>query len=47
MVGHSGGAWGMCANLDIYPDSGYTIVVLTNGFDCHSVRTYIRVNLFE
>ncbi|MGD8813388.1 MAG: serine hydrolase domain-containing protein [Anaerolineales bacterium] len=43
VVGHSGGSLGVCSNLDIIPDLGYTVVVLTNGdFDCKAVRTEIR-----
>jgi D-alanyl-D-alanine carboxypeptidase len=30
VVGHAGGAPGMNATLDIYWDSGYTVVVLAN-----------------
>jgi CubicO group peptidase (beta-lactamase class C family) len=45
-VGHSGGARGICANLEIFLDLGYTIVVLSNrDVNCHHVRTHIRVNL--
>jgi hypothetical protein len=29
-VGHGGGAPGMNANLDMYWDSGYTVIVLCN-----------------
>jgi hypothetical protein len=30
VVGHGGGAPGMIANLDMYWDSGYTVIVLAN-----------------
>ena len=44
IVGHGGGAPGMNANLDMYWDSGYTVVVLSN-FDppiAQQVNAYIR-----
>ena len=30
VIGHGGGAPGMNANLDMYWDSGYTVIVLCN-----------------
>jgi D-alanyl-D-alanine carboxypeptidase len=30
VIGHAGGAQGMNGDLKIYPDSGYTLVVLSN-----------------
>jgi CubicO group peptidase (beta-lactamase class C family) len=30
IVGHSGGGPGIASNLDMYPDLGYTVVVMTN-----------------
>jgi CubicO group peptidase (beta-lactamase class C family) len=30
IVGHSGGAPGVSSNLDIYPDLGYTVVIMSN-----------------
>jgi CubicO group peptidase (beta-lactamase class C family) len=44
VVGHGGGAPGMNANLDMYWDSGYTVVVLAN-LDppvANQVNTYIQ-----
>ena len=44
VVGHGGGAPGMNANLDMYWDSGYTVIVLTN-LDppiAQQVNRYIR-----
>jgi CubicO group peptidase (beta-lactamase class C family) len=38
VVGHGGGAPGVCSSLAIYPDSGYTVVVLSNSDrDCIAV----------
>jgi CubicO group peptidase (beta-lactamase class C family) len=43
IVGHGGGAPGVCSNLDIFLDLGYTVVVLSNSdHDCHYVREEIR-----
>lgn len=47
IVGHSGGAPGICANLDIFLDLGYTVVVFSNSEDCRQVRSFIRENLLE
>lgn len=48
IVGHSGGAPGVCSTLDIYPDLNYTVVVLTNSDDdCRPVRMEIRRVLTE
>jgi D-alanyl-D-alanine carboxypeptidase len=42
VVGHTGGAPGVCAFLDMYPESGYTVVVLSNAdHDCSSVMEYL------
>ncbi len=30
MIGHNGGAPGVDGNIDIYPDLGYTVIVLSN-----------------
>ena len=43
IIGHSGGAYGMATVLDIYPDQGYTVIVLSN-FDrmaAHNVAAHI------
>jgi D-alanyl-D-alanine carboxypeptidase len=46
VIGHSGGAPGTCSTLDIYPDLGYTVVVLTNSDnDCRPMRSEIRLIL--
>jgi CubicO group peptidase (beta-lactamase class C family) len=47
IVGHGGGAPGTCANLDIFLDSGYTVVVLSNEAGCQQVRTFIRIQILE
>jgi hypothetical protein len=33
MVGHGGGFPGICSMLSMYPDLGYTIIILTNSDD--------------
>jgi CubicO group peptidase (beta-lactamase class C family) len=44
-VGHTGGAPGVCSFLWIYPDTGYTIVVLSNSDNgCVPVLMYLREN---
>jgi len=48
IVGHGGGAPGVCSNLDIFLDLGYTVVILSNSdYDCHPVKTRIRETLLE
>jgi CubicO group peptidase (beta-lactamase class C family) len=48
VVGHGGGAPGICSNLDLFPTLGYTVVVLTNSDDdCRPVRLEIRRILTE
>ena len=43
VVGHTGGAPGICSFLYMYPDSGYTVVVLTNNDDgCALVLDYLK-----
>ncbi len=43
MVGHSGGAEGICSFLNIYPELGYTFVVLSNtDSGCFLVQDYIE-----
>jgi CubicO group peptidase (beta-lactamase class C family) len=45
MVGHTGGAPGVCSFLSMYLDSGYTVVVLSNSdLDCAAVLTFLREN---
>jgi len=42
VVGHSGGAPGVCSFLSIYLESGFTVVVLSNSdMDCMAVLTYL------
>lgn len=48
IAGHGGGAPGVCSNLDIFLDLGYTVVILSNSdYDCHQVKTKIREILLE
>jgi CubicO group peptidase (beta-lactamase class C family) len=48
IVGHGGGAPGVCSNLDIILDLGYTVVILSNSdYDCHQVETKIRETLLK
>jgi len=43
VVGHTGGAPGICSFLYIYPDTGYTVVVLSNSdAGCVFVLDYLR-----
>jgi CubicO group peptidase (beta-lactamase class C family) len=43
VVGHTGGAPGVCSFLNIYPGTGYTVVVLSNSDDdCLSVLLHLR-----
>jgi D-alanyl-D-alanine carboxypeptidase len=45
MVGHTGGAPGVCSFLSMYLDTGYTVVVLSNSDrDCAAVLTFLRNN---
>jgi len=42
VVGHTGGAPGVCAFFDTYPETGYTVVVLSNSdSDCAAVLEYL------
>jgi D-alanyl-D-alanine carboxypeptidase len=44
-VGHTGGAPGICSFLWMYPDTGYTIIVLSNSDSgCVPVLRYLRDN---
>jgi D-alanyl-D-alanine carboxypeptidase len=45
VVGHGGGAPGVCSNLDIYLDVGYTVVVLSNSDGCFPIYGFIRDKL--
>jgi len=46
LVGHGGGAEGICGNLDIYLDQGYTVAVLANMDGvCIPVYEFIRRTL--
>jgi D-alanyl-D-alanine carboxypeptidase len=48
LVGHGGGAPGVCSNLDIYVDLGYTVVVLSNTDEgCRLVYDFIREELLR
>lgn len=45
VVGHGGGAPGVCSSLSMYPDSGYTVVVLSNtDRDCFAVLDFLAAN---
>ncbi len=42
-IGHTGGAPGICSFMSIYPESGYTVVVLSNSDnDCRQVLDFLR-----
>jgi CubicO group peptidase (beta-lactamase class C family) len=44
VVGHGGGAPGVCSSLSIYPETGYTAVVLSNSdSDCLAVLEQLAV----
>jgi D-alanyl-D-alanine carboxypeptidase len=46
IVGHVGSAPGVCSNLDVFVDLGYTVVILSNSDnDCSQVKTTIRMTL--
>jgi CubicO group peptidase (beta-lactamase class C family) len=43
MVGHSGGAPGVCSSFNYYPGTGYTVIVLSNSdSDCLEVLDYVK-----
>lgn len=45
MVGHGGGAPGVCSFFNMYPETGYTIIVLSNSDnDCRLVLNFLRDN---
>ena len=44
-IGHTGGAPGICSFMSVYPESGHTVVVLSNSDeDCRQVLDYLRSN---
>jgi CubicO group peptidase (beta-lactamase class C family) len=44
-IGHTGGAPGICSFLSMYPDTGYTVIVLSNSDeDCLPVLEHLRSN---
>lgn len=48
MIGHGGGFPGICSLLAIYPEPGYTVIILTNSDDnCLTANDYILSILFE
>ena len=48
IVGHGGSMPGVCSNMDIYIDSGYTVVILSNSsYDCIRVIKETRQTLVE
>ena len=48
VVGHGGGAPGVCTSLEMYLDSGYTVIVLSNtDLGCFPVIEFLRENQFE
>jgi D-alanyl-D-alanine carboxypeptidase len=48
MVGHSGGAQGVCSFMNTYPETGYTVIVLSNSdYDCAAVLDYLRESPLE
>ena len=47
MVGHGGGAPGVCTLMDIVFDSGYTVIVLSNtDEDCFPVLEFLGQHPF-
>ncbi len=43
VVGHGGGAPGVCSSLNMYPDTGYTVIVLSNSDNgCILVLDYLK-----
>ncbi|HKP28629.1 MAG TPA: serine hydrolase domain-containing protein [Gemmatimonadales bacterium] len=47
VVGHGGNFWGSMSQLDIYPESGYTVVVLSNNDASggEAIRNWTRAHL--
>ena len=47
VVGHGGGAPGVCTMMDIFVDSGYTVIVLSNSDqDCYPVLEFLGQHPF-
>ncbi|PKO11596.1 MAG: hypothetical protein CVU39_28510 [Chloroflexi bacterium HGW-Chloroflexi-10] len=47
-VGHTGGAPGICSFLHMYPESGYTVTVLSNSDNgCFLILDYLKINPFS
>ena len=45
VVGHGGGAPGVCSSLGMYPETGHTVVVLSNSdSDCLAVLDHLKDN---
>lgn len=43
VVGHGGGAPGVCSSLSMYPETGHTVVILSNSdADCLTVLDYLK-----
>ena len=48
VVGHGGGAPGVCASMEMYLESGYTVIILSNtDQDCFAVLEFLREHPFE
>ncbi len=48
VVGHGGGAPGVCTSMEMYIDSGYTVIVLSNtDQDCFPVLEFLWEHPFE
>jgi D-alanyl-D-alanine carboxypeptidase len=48
VVGHGGGAPGVCTSMEMYLDSGYTVIVLSNTDQgCYPVLELLRQHPFE
>ena len=48
VVGHGGGAPGVCTSMEMYLDSGYTIIVLSNSDQgCFPILEFLREHPFE
>jgi hypothetical protein len=47
VVGHGGGAPGVCTFMDMFPDSGHTVIVLSNtDQDCVPVLEFLGQHPF-
>jgi D-alanyl-D-alanine carboxypeptidase len=48
VVGHGGGAPGVCTSMEMHLDSGYTVIVLSNtDLGCFPVLEFLREHPFE